>query len=52
MHGGLKPTLQTGDGSEFLAGIEETTGKDVAGLIIQYLEKNAGPHLTRREGKC
>jgi ribosomal protein S6--L-glutamate ligase len=34
-----------------LVGIEETTGKDVAGLIIQYLEKNAGPHLTRTKGK-
>jgi ribosomal protein S6--L-glutamate ligase len=34
-----------------LEGIETTTGKDVASLVIQHLEKNSGPHLTRTKGK-
>jgi ribosomal protein S6--L-glutamate ligase len=34
-----------------LEGIEVTTGKDVAGMIIEHLEKNGGPHLTRTKGK-
>jgi ribosomal protein S6--L-glutamate ligase len=34
-----------------LEGIETTTGKDVAEIIIQYIEKNGGPHLTRTKGK-
>jgi ribosomal protein S6--L-glutamate ligase len=34
-----------------LGGIENTTGKDVAGLVIQYLEKNVGPHRTRTKGQ-
>ena len=32
-------------------GIETTTGKDVAGIIIQHLEKNGGPNMTRTKGK-
>lgn len=45
------PLVMEVNSSPGLAGIEETTGKDVAGLIIDYLEKNAGPHLTRTKGK-
>jgi len=45
------PLVMEVNSSPGLAGIEETTGKDVAGLIIQYLEKNGGPHLTRTKGK-
>ncbi len=45
------PVVMEVNSSPGLAGIEETTGKDVAGLIIQYLEKNGGPHLTRTKGK-
>ena len=45
------PLVMEVNSSPGLAGIEDTTGKDVAGLIIQYLEKNAGPHLTRTRGK-
>ncbi|CAM5567356.1 Glutathione synthetase [Stutzerimonas stutzeri] len=39
------PLVMEVNSSPGLAGIEETTGKDVAGLIIEYLEKNGGPHL-------
>src|SRR5690606_25872277 len=45
------PLVMEVNSSPGLAGIEETTGKDVAGLIIQHTEKNAGPHLTRTKGK-
>jgi ribosomal protein S6--L-glutamate ligase len=34
-----------------LEGIESTTGKDIAGLVIEYLEKNACPGSTRTRGK-
>jgi ribosomal protein S6--L-glutamate ligase len=34
-----------------LEGIETTTGKDVAGIIIEYLEKNAIPGQTRTRGR-
>lgn len=34
-----------------LEGIETTTGKDVAGLIIQYLEKHVRAGMTRTRGK-
>ena len=35
----------------YAPGIETTTGKDVAGIIIQHLEKNGGPNMTRTKGK-
>jgi len=34
-----------------LKGIEESTGKDVAGMIIEFIEKNARPHRTCTKGK-
>lgn len=34
-----------------LEGIEASTGKDVAGMVIQFIEKNAKPHKTRTRGK-
>jgi len=34
-----------------LEGIETTTGKDVAGMIVQFIEKNAGKRGTRTRGK-
>jgi ribosomal protein S6--L-glutamate ligase len=34
-----------------LEGIENATGKDVAGSIIQFLEKNAKPGKTKTRGK-
>jgi glutathione synthase/RimK-type ligase-like ATP-grasp enzyme len=30
-----------------LEGIERATGVDIAGMIIQYLERNAGKNLNR-----
>jgi ribosomal protein S6--L-glutamate ligase len=34
-----------------LEGIEQATGKDVAGMVIGFLEKQARPHRTRTRGK-
>jgi ribosomal protein S6--L-glutamate ligase len=34
-----------------LRGIEEATGRDVAGLIIDFVEKNARPNRTGTKGK-
>ena len=45
------PLVMEVNSSPGLEGIETTTGKDVASLVIQYLEKNSGPHLTRTKGK-
>ena len=45
------PLVMEVNSSPGLEGIETTTGKDVAGMIIQYIEKNGGPHLTRTKGK-
>ena len=34
-----------------LEGIEEATGKNVAGMIIEFIENNAKPNRTRTRGK-
>ncbi|GIX21307.1 MAG: putative alpha-L-glutamate ligase [Gammaproteobacteria bacterium] len=34
-----------------LNGIEQATGKDVAGMIIEFIERNARPDRTRTRGK-
>jgi len=34
-----------------LEGIEVATGKDVAGMVLDFIEKNAKPHRTRTKGK-
>ncbi|NNF16616.1 MAG: 30S ribosomal protein S6--L-glutamate ligase [Gammaproteobacteria bacterium] len=34
-----------------LEGIESATGKDVASIIVRFIEKNAKPHNTRTKGK-
>lgn len=34
-----------------LEGIEGVTGKDIAGMVIEFIEKNAKPHRTRTRGK-
>jgi ribosomal protein S6--L-glutamate ligase len=34
-----------------LEGIEGATGKDVAGMMIEFIEKNARSHKTRTQGK-
>jgi ribosomal protein S6--L-glutamate ligase len=34
-----------------LEGIEKATGKDIAGMVIQFIEKNARPGRTRSRGR-
>jgi len=45
------PVVLEVNSSPGLEGIESATGKDVAGAIIQFLEKNAKPGRTRTRGK-
>ena len=45
------PVVMEVNSSPGLRGIEEATGKDVADLIIQFIEKNAKPSRTRTRGK-
>jgi len=45
------PVVMEVNSSPGLEGIENATGKDVAKLVIQYLEKNAKPNSNRTKGK-
>ncbi|BDY05180.1 30S ribosomal protein S6--L-glutamate ligase [Ferrimonas sp. YFM] len=45
------PLVMEVNSSPGLEGIEAATGKDVAGMIIEYIEKNAQPQRTRTRGK-
>jgi ribosomal protein S6--L-glutamate ligase len=45
------PLVMEVNSSPGLQGIEEATGKDVAGMIVEFIEKNARPHRTRTRGK-
>ena len=45
------PVVMEVNSSPGLEGIESTTGKDIAGLIIAYIEKNGRPNQTRTKGK-
>ncbi|TDJ17433.1 MAG: 30S ribosomal protein S6--L-glutamate ligase [Gammaproteobacteria bacterium] len=45
------PVVLEVNSSPGLEGIETATGKDIADLIIQFIEKNAKPHRTRTRGK-
>lgn len=45
------PMVMEVNSSPGLEGIERATGKDVAGLIIEFLEKNAKRNKTRTRGK-
>jgi ribosomal protein S6--L-glutamate ligase len=45
------PVVLEVNSSPGLEGIETATGKDIAHLIIQFIEKNAKPHRTRTRGK-
>lgn len=45
------PVVMEVNSSPGLEGIEKATGKDVAGLIIQFIEKHGKPHKTRTRGK-
>ncbi len=45
------PLVMEVNSSPGLEGIEAATGKDIAGMIIEFIEKNAKPHNTRTKGK-
>jgi ribosomal protein S6--L-glutamate ligase len=45
------PVVMEVNSSPGLNGIEDATGKDVAGMIIGFIEKNAKPYKTRTRGK-
>ena len=45
------PVVLEVNSSPGLQGIESATGKDVAGLIIQFIENYAKPHKTRTRGQ-
>jgi ribosomal protein S6--L-glutamate ligase len=45
------PLIMEVNSSPGLEGIETTTGKDVARMIIEYIEKNATPGKTRTRGQ-
>ncbi len=44
------PVVMEINSSPGLEGVEKATGKDIAGMIIQYIEKNAKPGKTRTKG--
>jgi ribosomal protein S6--L-glutamate ligase len=44
------PVVMEVNSSPGLEGVEKATGKDVAGAIIGFLEKNAKPNKTRTRG--
>lgn len=45
------PLVMEVNSSPGLEGIENATGKDVAGMIVEFIEKNAKPHRTKTRGK-
>ncbi|HKJ71572.1 MAG TPA: 30S ribosomal protein S6--L-glutamate ligase [Gammaproteobacteria bacterium] len=45
------PVVMEVNSSPGLEGIETATGKDVAGQLMTFVEKNAKPHKTRTRGK-
>lgn len=45
------PSIMEVNSSPGLEGIERTTKKDVAGLIVEFIEKNAKLHKTKTKGK-
>jgi ribosomal protein S6--L-glutamate ligase len=45
------PVVMEVNSSPGLEGIEKATGKDIAGRIIEYIEKNAKPGATRTKGR-
>lgn len=44
------PLVMEVNASPGLRGIEEATGKDIAGLVIRFIERNARPHNTDTKG--
>jgi ribosomal protein S6--L-glutamate ligase len=45
------PVVMEVNSSPGIEGIETATGKDIAGQIMTFIEKNARPHNTRTKGK-
>ena len=45
------PVIMEVNSSPGLEGIEKTTGKDVAGMVIAFIEKNAAPGKTNTTGR-
>lgn len=45
------PKVMEVNSSPGLEGIENATGKDVASMIVEFIEKSAKPHATRTKGK-
>jgi len=45
------PLVMEVNSSPGLEGIESASGKDVAGMIIEFIEKKAKPHKTKTRGK-
>jgi len=45
------PLVLEVNSSPGLEGIERTTGKDVADMVIEFIEKRARPHMTKTRGK-
>ncbi len=45
------PVVMEVNSSPGLEGIEAATGKDVASLMVQFVEKNAKPYKTKTRGK-
>ena len=45
------PVVMEVNSSPGLEGIESATGKDVAAMVIEFIERNARPHHTRTRGK-
>jgi ribosomal protein S6--L-glutamate ligase len=45
------PVVMEVNSSPGLEGIENATGKDIAGMIIEFIERNARPNRTRTRGR-
>lgn len=45
------PLVMEVNSSPGLEGIERATGKDIAGMIVEFIEKNARPQRTKTRGK-
>ena len=45
------PVVMEVNSSPGIEGIEKATNLDIAGMVIEFLEKNAKPHKTRTRGK-
>ena len=45
------PLVMEVNSSPGLEGVETATDKDIAGMVFEFIEKNARPHRTRTKGK-